>query len=388
MSTQLIDHNQDLKRLVDEGYNVSIVNDNLVVKGIPYVNKDKKVLFGTIFCPLTLSGLNTVAPQDHTVRFAGEHPCDQFGNEDKSYVNSQAHYPLNQDIVGNYYFSAKPPSGQYPDFYTKIQKYANLLSAPAKSIDSSVTAQNFDFVDYNNESVFLYPDTSTARAGLSHISNKLKEQKIAIVGLGGTGSFILDFVSKTPVKQISLFDGDTLFNHNVFRMPGAVGIDELQQKPSKVAFLKSRYDQLRNGIIAHEEYLDESNVHMLGEHDFVFLALDLAEPKRIIIEYLTKANIPFVDLGMGLTVVGDSIRGTIRKTLITPDNSSSLNKIAMGQAADGDVYAQNIQISELNALNAIMGIVTWKKMFGFYLSDEIIYHSTFILDEEAVSHAT
>ncbi|WP_407604935.1 DUF6791 domain-containing protein, partial [Pseudomonas aeruginosa] len=205
---------------------------------------------GTIFCPLTLSGLNTVAPQDHTVRFAGEHPCDQFGNEDKSYVNSQSHYPLNQDIVGNYYFSAKPPSGQYPDFYTKILKYANLLSAPAKSIDSSVTAQNFDFEDYNNESVFLYPDTNTARAGLSHIANKFKEQKIAIVGLGGTGSFILDFVSKTPVKQISLFDGDTLFNHNVFRMPGAVAIDELQQKPSKVAFLKSKYDQLRNGIIA------------------------------------------------------------------------------------------------------------------------------------------
>jgi len=318
MSTQLIDHNQDLKRLVDEGYNVSIVNDNLVVKGIPYVNKDRKILFGTIFCPLTLSGLNTVAPQDHTVRFSGEHPCDQFGNEDKSYVNMPQQYPLTQDIVGNYYFSSKPTIGQYPDFYTKIQKYANLLSAPAKSIDSSVTAQKFDFEDYNHESVFLYPDTNTARAGLSHISNKLKEQKVAIVGLGGTGSFVLDFVSKTPVKQISLFDGDTLFNHNAFRMPGAVGVDDLQQKLSKVAFLKSRYEQLRNGIIAHEEYLDESNVNMLAGHDFVFLALDLAKPKKAIIEYLTNANIPFVDLGMGLTVVGESIRGTVRKTLITP----------------------------------------------------------------------
>jgi hypothetical protein len=387
MSIQLIDLNQDLKRLVDEGYHVSIVSEHLVIKGIPYVNKDKKILFGTIFCPLTLSGLNTVAPQDHTVRFVGEHPCDQFGNEDKSYVNMQQVHPLTQDIVGNYYFSSKPSSGQYPDFYTKIKKYVNLLSAPAKSIDPSVTAQNFDFESYNTESVFLYPDTNTARAGLSYISNKLKEQKIAIVGLGGTGSFILDFVSKTPVNQISLFDGDILYNHNAFRVPGAVNVDELQQKPSKVSYLKNKYEQLRKGIVAHEVFLDETNVNLLEGHDFVFLALDEAEPKKIIIDYLLNSGIPFVDLGMGITVVRDSIRGVIRKTLITHDNRSPLNKIAMGQAADNDVYAQNIQISELNALNAVLGVIAWKKMFGFYLSDEAIFHSTFILDEEVVSHA-
>ncbi|WP_201716138.1 hypothetical protein [Rossellomorea arthrocnemi] len=58
----------------------------------------------------------------------------------------------------------------------------------------------------------------------------------------------------------------------------------------------------------------------------------------------------------------------------------------MGQAADDDVYSQNIQISELNALNANMGVVAWKKIFGFYLRDVAIYHSIFVLDEEVVSH--
>ncbi len=387
MSTQLIDHNEDLKKLVEAGYNVTIANGHLVVKGIPYVNKDKNILFGTIFCPLELSGLSTVAPNDHTVRFVGEYPCDQFGNENKSYVNMKQTYPLTQDIVADYYFSAKPLNGQYPDYFTKIQKYVDLLSAPAKSIDPSVTAQNFEFEYYNADSVFLYPDTNTARAGLSHISNKLKEQNIAIVGLGGTGSFILDFVSKTPVKQISIFDGDILYNHNAFRIPGAISMDELQQKPSKVSYLKDRYDRLRNGIIAHEVFLNESNVNMLEGHDFVFLVLDEVEPKKIIIDYLLNANIPFVDLGMGLTVVGDSIRGVVRKTLVTSENSCGLNKIAMGQRADNDVYAQNIQISELNALNAVLGILAWKKIFGFYLNDDTISNSLFIVDEEVINHA-
>jgi hypothetical protein len=388
MSTQLIDHNEDLKKLKEEGYNISIINENIVVKGIPYVNKEKKIVFGTIFCPFTLSGEKTVLQQDHTIRFAGEHPCDQYGKEDKSYVNSPQAFPLTQDIVGTYYFSSKPQSGNYPDFYSKIKRYVHLLSAPAKSIDPSVTAQNFDYDSYHEDSVFKYPDTNTARAGLTHISDKLKNQKIAIVGLGGTGSFILDFVSKTPVKQISLFDGDVMYNHNAFRIPGVISEEELSQRPSKVAFFKKRYEKLRDGIIAHEVFLDGSNVDLLEGHDFVFLALDKAEAKNAIIDYLMTSRIPFVDLGMGLTVVGNSIRGTIRKTLITPDNSSSINKIAIGHAADNDVYAQNIQISELNALNATLGILAWKKMSGFYVSEETIYNSTFIVDEEVISYAT
>jgi hypothetical protein len=216
MSTQLIDLNDDLRKLQTEGFNLSIISDNLVVKGIPYVNKDRNILFGTIYCPLTLSADKTMPPQDHTVRFVGEYPCDQFGNEIHSFVHSQQNHTLTHEITGTYYFSSKPGSGHYPDFYTKITRYADLLSAPAKSIDPSVTAQNFEFERYNDESVFKYPDTNTARAGLSHISEKLKDQKIAIVGLGGTGSYVLDFVSKTPVKQISLFDGDWMFNHNAF----------------------------------------------------------------------------------------------------------------------------------------------------------------------------
>ena len=63
MSTQLIDLNDDLRRLKDEEYNISIVSGNLVIKGIPYVNKDKKILFSAVYCPLTLSGEKTVPPR-------------------------------------------------------------------------------------------------------------------------------------------------------------------------------------------------------------------------------------------------------------------------------------------------------------------------------------
>lgn len=388
MSIQLIDRNEDISRLKNEDYCVEIVNSNLVVNGIPYVNKDRNILFGTIYCPLTLSGEMLLPPVDHTVRFVGEHPCDRFGNENNSYVNSPQINQLSEKIIGQFYFSSKPDSGNYLDYYTKMKRYIELLSAPAKSIDPSVSAKKFDYNEYCEESVFKYPDTNSARAGISTVTDRIKNQKIAIVGLGGTGSYVLDFVCKTPVKQISLFDGDDLLNHNAYRTPGAISLEELKERPSKVAYLKQKYSCFREGIIEYNFFLDETNVALLEGHDFVFLAIDNPNAKKVIIDYLLTSKIPFVDLGMGISVVDNSLRGTIRKTLITPDNQKHLGKIAMEKTNDNGVYSQNIQIAELNAMNAILGVITWKKLYGFYLSDDIYRNTTFILDEEVLSNET
>ena len=61
---------------------------------------------------------------------------------------------------------------------------------------------------------------------------------VAIIGLGGTGGYILDFVAKTPVKQIRLFDPDVFLSHNAFRAPGAPMLEELRDAPKKVDYLK------------------------------------------------------------------------------------------------------------------------------------------------------
>lgn len=385
MWTQLIDRNSDLKKLKDEKYNVSIVNSHLVVSGIPYVNKERNILFGTIFCPLTMAGENLLPPSDHTVYFTGEYPCDKFGNERSAYVNSaNTTNKLTPEITSNFFFSSKPDSGLYPDYYSKMKRYIDLLSAPAKSIDPSVTAQNFEYSGYCEKSVFKFPDSHSARAGITGISEKIKGQKIAIVGLGGTGSYVLDFVSKTHVSQISLFDADEMLNHNAFRTPGAISIEELSKRPSKVSYLAEKYSKIRDGIVGHEVFLNKTNVALLDGHDFVFLSLDNTEAKKVIIDHLIEVKIPFVDLGMGLSVIDNSLRGTLRKTMITSDNAKYLDKIAMGNTEEKDVYSQNIQISELNALNAIMGVIAWKKLYGFYCTDDMYRNSNFILDEEVM----
>lgn len=382
MSIQLIDHNSDLARLKNEGYTMDIINDHLVVRGIPYITENKKIDFGILYCELQRSGDEVYPPRDHTARFVGSHPCNQFGVPDKSYVHSNQRHNLSDSIAGEYYFSSKPASGNYPDYYSKVSRYTDLLSNPAKSLDSSVTHCNFDYKAYQEDSVFEFSDSYSARAGIYEVNSKLKEQNVAIIGLGGTGSHLLDHLCKTYVNQISLFDGDVIQNHNLFRMPGAIIPSDLSKGMSKVEFFKQRYSRFRKNIIAHDVYLDAGNLDLLNDHDFVFLSIDNTAAKKVITDDLLEKNIPFVDLGMGLSKVNESIRGQVRNTLITPDHKLHIDKINMQPTSDEDIYNENIQISELNALNAILGIITWKKLCGVYLSDisEMEHNSVYIID--------
>lgn len=387
MSTQPFDHNPDLKKLKDEGYNISIINNNIVIHGIPYVNNKKEILFSSIYCPFKMEG-QKIIQDDHTVRFTGEHPCDQFGKENESFVHSPQENILTEDIVGKFLFSSKPSSGAYPDFYAKMMSYIDLLSVPAKSIDSSVRPKNFDFSYYEEDSVFNYRDTHTARAGITNISNKIKDQKIAIIGLGGTGAFILDYISKTPVSEIALFDGDQLKNHNAFRIPGAVPLKELNKHQSKVSYLENIYKELHSGIHSYEEFIDETNIDLLGGYDFVFIAIDIAKSREPIVNFLIKSQIPFIDVGMDLTILNNSLRGEIRRTLITSNNTEDSNKIPTEEKEGANnIYRQNIQLIELNALNAALAIISWKKYFGFYNNLDIAYDSLFIIDQEVINNA-
>ena len=138
----LISHNADILRLYEAGYDLEFIDGQyLLVHRIPYVNRDKQVRFGTIFCTLTLRAPSVLGPMgDHTVQFTGEEPCHQDGRRYEEIIINSNEQSITQKITVNYHFSSKPKgTGKYPDYYEKIRTYAAILSAPARAIDSSVT---------------------------------------------------------------------------------------------------------------------------------------------------------------------------------------------------------------------------------------------------------
>lgn len=381
MSQPRISRSPDLKKLQDEGYDVEIRSGYLLIKDVPYVNANKEVTLGTLVSTLTLAGDITTTPDTHVAMFAGAYPCDKDGTELEK-IRHGGGQQLAENLTTQHSFSSKPVGGGYKDYYEKMTTYVAILLSHAQAIDPHATAQTFPVITAKeNEGVFQYIDTASSRAGINMANKKLALAKVAIIGLGGTGSYVLDLVAKTPVKAIHLFDGDVLLSHNAFRSPGAASVEELQSKPKKVTYLKDMYSKMHRGVVDHGYYIDPSTVDELQGTDFVFVCVDAGDGKKWIVENLDKFAIPFIDVGMGVELVDDSLRGILRVTTSTDERRQHFRqRVSLADTGHHAEYDRNVQIADLNALNAALAVIKWKKLYGFYLDFEKEHHSTYTID--------
>jgi hypothetical protein len=383
MSQRLISRSPDLQRLQNEGYEVSIIGGKLLIGQVPFRNAAGEVAYGILVSDLELNGDATGQPTDHVARFIGGIPHGSDGGRLAKLVMDESPQQVAEGLTTTCTFSQKPLGGvPYPDYYEKMTTYLARVQAPALALDPTATAITHPVVtDDEDESVFNYIDTASSRAGISVVTEKLKVDKIAIVGLGGSGSYILDFLAKTPVAEIHLYDKDGFYQHNSFRSPGAPSAADLERKLSKVHHFAQLYSGMRKRIVAHNCFIDEANIEELREMSFVFIAADSGSAKRMISSKLVEFGIPFIDVGMGLWERDGRIGGNIRTTIGTPAKNDHLQRrISSGGEADGDdVYAQNIQIAELNALNAALAVIKWKQIVGFYADDEHEHNATYVV---------
>jgi tRNA A37 threonylcarbamoyladenosine dehydratase len=387
MSLQQINRSPDLKALQDDGYEIAIKSGHLVLYNVPYVDAKKQVKRGMLISTLDLSGDVTVKPSTHVALFSGGHPCDKNGQELENLRHSNSRQEICEGIVAERSFSCKPEGG-YDNYYHKMTTYAEMITAHAQSITPDATARTYAVIQSDDpEDVFNYIDTASSRAGINMVSKKLESLKIGIVGLGGTGSYILDLVAKTPVQEIHLFDGDDFLQHNAFRCPGAATIEEFSRRLKKVDYFAERYAPMRKNIFAHNEHLNEENLTLLDNLDFVFISIDAGASKPPIIAKLEADNISFIDVGMGIELIDDKLLGILRVTTNTTDKRDHLKKrVSLSGGGEDDVYTKNIQIAELNALNAAMAVIKWKKIFGVYLDLENEHSSNYTIDGNTISN--
>lgn len=388
MSPEPFNRSPDLKRLRDEGYFVQIMGGLLVMREVPYVNERKQVLTGTLISSLNMAGDETRVPETHVMEFDGDYPCDADGNAIQAISHSSGDRPLGHGLTARHTFSSKPDGG-YTDYHHKMTSYANILSGPAEVLRPGMSPRVFREPEAEDGSVFEYTETASDRVGIGALTEKLADERLAIIGVGGTGSYVLDLVAKTPVPEIRLFDDDEFLQHNAFRSPGAPTLEELREAPKKVEYLKAIYSRMRRGIVAHAVKLDESNMHLLDGVTFAFLCMDAGEAKRLIVRKLEEIGAGFIDVGMGLELDDGSLGGILRVTASTPDKRDHVHRGRIPFAGGGkdDIYASNIQVADLNALNGVLAVVKWKKVKGFYRDLEREHHCTYTTDGNALDNA-
>ena len=378
MSSKQTAPDSGLQCLIDEGYEVEVRQQHLLVRSIPYVTANRTVKRGTLVCKYLTSGSTVLPPSTqgdtHQVWWAGEYPCFADGKPIAQMENEHTRQELFKGCMIDHRFSNKPDGfNAFNDHHQKVTHYINLIQAQAKVLEPESDARTGHFVEAEEgESVFQYADTASARAEIMMVVERLAQQKIAIVGVGGTGSYVLDQVAKTPVKEIHLFDGDLFLQHNAFRTPGAATREEIEARQPKAEYLQQKYSAMHRGVVSHAYELTTANIAELNGFDFVFVCVDNGNARKLIHGHLLAQQISFVDVGMNLQLVPKTFKliGTSRVTLATSKKNDHLTDYIPLDANDDDVlYRQNIQVADMNALNAQLAVMKWKQHSGFYHDD-------------------
>jgi len=363
-------------KLRQENYNLDVVNGLLIARDIPYVTTERAVARGVLAFPVEFLDGGLRASGDHTIYFLGSAPCDASGAPLDIVANPNVDFDIPDAGRAKLQLSRKKDfpsstSSGYASAQEKLEAYIAVICSPARIVDHHATPRTGNVPPRVVPSgPFRYPDSASARVGTGHMNAIYTDQRIGIIGLGGTGSYVLDFIVKTHVPEIHLFDGGAFRSHNAFRAPGAASRDDIERGMPKTEYLAEVYGVMREGIVAHPRAVTPDDADLLRGLSFVFLAVDDEDTERMLSRLLESLSIPYVDVGMGALLAQQEgnprIVTQIRTTYWRPGMKPPISDGQDAAHEHEDAYASNIQIAELNALNATLAVIRWKKHIGYY----------------------
>ena len=403
MSNSLISRNSDLSD-IEAKYRVRILGAYLIVEGIFYLGEDGEPKQAEIVTHLDMSGGSgeevIKPPKDHTVWWTGEMPYRATGES------------MEADLVCNKWSEGKDieegitvytrwsrklkhagKTRKYSSHYEKIEAYILEVSGEVEiSHPGILEAAKFvpgSQIDMNTR--FVYIDTNSYRNGTRAIEKRIDEEIVAVIGVGGTGSYLVDILAKTNIKELHLYDDDVMDNHNAFRVAGAARVSELNGMTHKVDWHRKRYQEVRkDGLHIHQIKINETNYECLKKFTTIFIVVDDLKIRRKIQKVCQDMGIHHISVGLGLDIEGendDQIGGNVKIEVdYIPKNYDKFNNKSEEEQyenpADLDVYESNIQTAELNMLGAALAITEWKAHRQIYRNerdrqvDSIIYSST------------
>ena len=389
MSSTLISRSPDLSALAAAEYSLEVRGAYLIVNHIPYITKDGDIQFAEIVTNLDITGAAgeeiTTQPSDHTVWWTGDIPYTADGESMEEYLvcnKWEQGRDIGEGIKICTQWSRKPKEGgqarEYKDYREKIETYVEEVGGQAEAINPGI----LEAARKGGESIvtssmrFAYTDTSGYRNGTKGIESRIEEEIVAVIGVGGTGSYLVDVLAKTNVKELHLFDDDVMKLHNAFRVSGAARVEELNGKKLKIDWHEERYKKVRKeGLFLHDTKIDSENFEELRNCTTAFIAVDDLAVRRKIQRACVAMDILHLSVGLSLEIEGennDQIGGMVKvETNFKPgDEKSEIEgNHNREQEPMGDVYSSNIQTAELNMIGAALAIAEWKAIRGVYRSE-------------------
>jgi len=144
--------------------------------------------------------------------------------------------------------------------------------------------------------------------------------KVAIVGLGGTGSVVAQQLAHLGVRNYVLIDPDTIETSNLNRLVGSLPDDVGLAKVSVAARQIRDINPSTNCTEVVGDVVDEVTASVLTEVDFIFGCTDSMASRAVLNQIAYQMLIPCIDVGVGIGVGEGVVRYiTGRTQMLSPD---------------------------------------------------------------------
>src|SRR6266699_1016144 len=136
---------------------------------------------------------------------------------------------------------------------------------------------------------------------------KLRDSKVGIVGLGGTGSCVAEQLGRLGVRDFLLVDNDRFEASNLTRMYGALHND-IQRRDPKTRIIARHLRSIEPEVKVREiedTIVRQSVLMQLRDRDIVFSCTDNDWSRSVLNRFAYQYFVPVINLGMRIVVSED-----------------------------------------------------------------------------------
>ena len=186
--------------------------------------------------------------------------------------------------------------------------------------------------------------------------NKLNNSKVAIFGIGGVGSYVLEALVRAGVGKLVLVDSDVIcisnINRQIIATHNAIG-------DSKVDVAKKRALEINPNveIITHNEFFTPETEGIIDDSiDYIVDAIDTVTSKIELVLRADKFNIPIISsMGTGnkldptkfeVTDINKTSMCPLAKVMRKELRSRNIKKLKVVYSKEEPITVENVKMSD------------------------------------------
>ena len=155
----------------------------------------------------------------------------------------------------------------------------------------------------NNEELEIFSRQLILKEFNEKLFNKLQNKKVSIIGMGGIGCPLAQYLISSGIKNLDFFDNDIIKKNNLNRQT-LFTIKDLNKKKTVVAKKKLLQTNPYANINSYNKKITKNNLELLKNSSIIIDASDNWITMKLVNEYASKNNIPLVSC----SVVGFDIQ--------------------------------------------------------------------------------